>query len=129
MYIWFFKCDVNAMGPQEFSAVQASRKDSAIYLPVAEIYLQLLQGFQCLPCVLRLARSYSSRFRIFLHDPRFVCPCLGHKGVVTSGHICLLAFHVCIIVFPISITVHADPCAQPVPREAMCVPQPLLPPL
>lgn len=101
------------------------QKDSALYLPVAEIYVQLLQGFQCLPCVLRLARSYSSSFRSFLRDPRFVCPHPGHKGVVTSGHICLLAFHVCIIVFPISTTVHAAPCAQPVPR----VPQPLLPPL
>ena len=35
----------------------------------------------------------------------------------------------CMISFSIFVTVHADPWAQAPPHEAMCVPQPLLPPL
>lgn len=88
-----------------------------------------LRGFQYLPYVYRWVRRYSSSFRIFAYDPRFVCPHAGHKGVVTSDLICLLPFHVCISALSISVTEHADPRAQPAPHEAMCVPQHPLPPL
>lgn len=75
------------------------------------------------------SQSYSSSFRIFVHDPRLLFPHPGHEGVVTSGPICLFTYHACVIACPISMTMHIDPSAQPDPREAMCVWQPLLPPL
>lgn len=68
--------------------------------------------------------SYSSSFWNFVQDRRLLLPHPGHKGVVTSGPICLFTCHACVIAFPISVPRHPDPCAQPDPHEAMCVGSP-----
>ena len=120
--IVFCKCD----GATHFFffTLQASLWDFGYLAACGGIHMQLLQGFQFFLCI---HRSYSSGFRIFVQDTSFV-PILGTR-VLPYQDSCLLAFHVCMISFSIFVTVHADPCAQAPPHEAMRVPQPLLPPL
>lgn len=114
------------MGPHFFFffTLQVSLWDFGYLAACGGICMQLLQGFQFLLCV---HRSYSSGFRIFVQDTSFV-PILGTRVLLYQDS-CLLTFRVCMISFSIFVTVHTDPCAQAPPHEAMCVPQPLLPPL
>lgn len=99
--------------------------------------MQLCQGFQCLPCVLRLARSYSSSFRIFVHGPRFVCPhprhrVLSHQDSFTSlPSMCeSLYFPSLLQCMPILVPnlLHIKPCVSP-NSPPMSVKNPWHPPL
>lgn len=88
----FVSVDVNVMSLKEFSAVQASlNRGLGSSLFQGNLYVAPLRISISSLCT-DYSRISSSGSRIFVQDPRFVCPHPAHKCVDISRLLHLLAF-------------------------------------